>query len=71
MLAIKALLQEQKDAKRDENYDQTKEIPRETSRHNVAPKMTTAQQSLVVDYLGLYCNTQVLKQHHKKPRVTC
>lgn len=36
MLAIKALLQDQKDAKGDEHGDRTKEIPRETSRHKIS-----------------------------------
>ena len=36
MLAIKALLQDQKDVKRDEHHDRTKETPRGTSRHKIS-----------------------------------
>ena len=45
MLAIKALLQDQKDAKRDEHHDRTKEIPKETSRHKISNTTTRSPGS--------------------------
>ena len=45
MLAIKALLQDQKDAKRDEHHDRTKEIPWETTRHKVSNNTTRSPGS--------------------------
>lgn len=45
MLAIKALLQDQKDAKRDEHHDRTKETPREPSRHKVSDNTTRSPGS--------------------------
>ena len=64
MLAIKALLQDQKDVKRDEHHDQTKETPRGTSRpkisnHTARSPGSDADKSNPPATLGINSQNQV------------